>query len=180
MIKTAKQIQKIFKEFYLAGGTAIMLKYSHRKSIDLDFFRQKPFSFRRLTSKFRNHFPVEREEQGIDNLDIFTKGMKISFIFFPYANIEDIQYVKGIYMASDYDLFLNKIYVAGRRIESKDAFDVAYLYSKHKWSNVKLKGDFERKFSDQSYEIYLGALLKFEDYEPLKPWIKESLMKLMP
>lgn len=48
-------------------------------------------------------------------------------------------------MAGDIDLFLNKIYVAGRRIDPKDPFDAAYLYEIHNWNNKKLETLFESK-----------------------------------
>jgi len=38
LFELALKVQKIFIDFYLAGGTAIMFKHNHRKSIDLDFF----------------------------------------------------------------------------------------------------------------------------------------------
>ena len=41
IIKLAKDVQKKFKDFYLAGGTSLMIKYDHRESIDLDFFKEK-------------------------------------------------------------------------------------------------------------------------------------------
>lgn len=37
-MELALKVQKDFKDFYLAGGTAIMFKYGHRISEDLFFF----------------------------------------------------------------------------------------------------------------------------------------------
>ena len=53
LIELALSIQKYFKKFYLAGGTAIMIKYNHRKSMDLDFFSHSFFSFNYLSTKMR-------------------------------------------------------------------------------------------------------------------------------
>jgi len=39
--------------------------------------------------------------------------------------------------------------------------------------------DFEKKFPAQSYKIYLGALLSFEDYPKLPEWVKETLEELV-
>lgn len=165
--KLAKEIQKNFKNFYLAGGTAIMLKYKHRISEDMDFFSSKAFSFLRLATKVRKLFRVEREERFEDNIDFFIEGLKISFVFFPFKNIKPLENFEGIKMASDYDIFLNKIYSAGRRIESKDVIDFAFLYTKYHWDKKTVKKDFEQKFPDQSFEIYLGAILSVEDYPDL-------------
>jgi len=178
-IQLAKTVQKYFPDFYLAGGTALVLKFGHRESVDLEFFKEKPFSFQRLALKVRNTFNIQKEEKGEDNIDFYVEGVKISFIFFPFKNIENLEVVKGIKKASDYDIFLNKIYSAGRRIEPRDPIDCAFLYKTYRWDKDKIQADFERKFPHQSYKIYLGALLHFEDYPELPKWVKEELLKLL-
>lgn len=179
IIELARDIQKIFKDFYLAGGTSLMIKYNHRISKDLDFFKEKTFSFNLLIKKVQSNFKVERWERGEDNIDFFIKGIKVSFVFFPFKNAEKVETVKKIIIASDMDIFLNKIYAAGRRIDPKDPYDAAYLYKLHHWDKQKIKSLFEKKFQGQSYEIFLGAILNFEDYEPLQKWVKETLSKLL-
>lgn len=172
-------IQKIFRNFYLAGGTALIFKFNHRESIDLDFFSENPFSFRRLSAKLRQIFKVNKEEVFVDNVDFFIENVKVSFVFFPFKNVRPLEVFQNIKKADDYDIFLNKIYAAGRRVDPKDPFDAGFLYKKYRWSKEKIKADFEKKFPDQSYEIYLGALLNFEDYVELPEWVKRELIKLL-
>lgn len=179
LLKLAKEVQKQFTHFYLAGGTALMLKHKHRVSIDLDFFNQKSFSYTHVASKIRNLFDVKGEERKGDNIDFFIKDMKVSFVFYPFKNIEPLERFHDIIIASDYDIFLNKIYVAGRRVDPKDPFDAAFLFKMYKWETPDVKKDFEKKFPDQSFEIYLGALLHFEDYPKLPKWVKTILMELI-
>lgn len=179
LLKLAQEIQPHFSSFYLAGGTAIMLRNQHRISFDLDFFSYQSFSFRRLTSKLGKLFPVENETQLEDNIDFIVRGIKVSFVYFPFRNVLPVEKFKGIKFASDYDLFLNKIYVAGRRIDPKDPFDAAFLYEKSQWDKDRIKVDFEKKFPHQSYEIYLGALLNFEDYPELEKHVMEVLLQLL-
>ncbi len=38
LLNLCMKIQKNFKKFYLGGGSAIALKFNHRKSEDMDFF----------------------------------------------------------------------------------------------------------------------------------------------
>ncbi|MCF8232370.1 MAG: nucleotidyl transferase AbiEii/AbiGii toxin family protein [Bacteroidales bacterium] len=92
LFPVAQMISKITNQFYLAGGTAIMLKYDHRESYDLDFFYGKSFSFKRLgkrsdsnensTSKIslicfreanqtRKFYPYGRKE--VINLPVFSR-----------------------------------------------------------------------------------------------------------
>ncbi len=158
-----------------------MLKYNHRISYDLDFFNFKEFSYNRLAKKviplYQNQ--IDKWERKEDNIDFFINGIKVSFVFFPFKNLEKIETIHQIKVAGDFDLFLNKLYVAGRRIDPKDPFDAAYLYNQHHWDNNYIIQGFEKKFKGQSYKIYLGALLSFEDYGELPAWIKETLMKLI-
>jgi len=178
-IELAKKVQTHFRGFYLAGGTAIALKFGHRESVDLDFFKEKPFSFQRLALKMRKIFQIQKEEKGEDNIDFYVENVRISFVFFPFKNIERFESIKGIKKISDYDIFLNKIYVAGRRIDPRDPLDCAFLYKTYRWNKEKIQADFEKKFPNQSYKIYLGALLNFEDYPELPQWVKEELLKLL-
>ena len=167
----ARAIGENFKHFYLAGGTAIMFKYQHRMSTDLDFFRYKEFSKKRIAAKVRKMFFVEDMEEGIDDINFVINGIKVSFVYFPFRNIKRVENVDGIRVAHDYDLLLNKIYSAGRRIDPKDPYDFAFLFINGKvvrdWD--VLKSDFERKFPHQSFEIYMGAILNLEDYPTLPP-----------
>jgi hypothetical protein len=179
LLKLVLEVQKHFTNFYLAGGTGLMLKHKHRISVDLDFFSQKPFSYTQLSEKLRKFFWVESEERLEDNIDFFIKGKRVSFVFYPFINIKQLENLNEIKIASDYDIFLNKIYVAGRRIDPKDPFDAAFLYKIHKWKVPKIKKDFEKKFPNQSFEIYFGALLHFEDYPKLPKWVKSTLMELI-
>lgn len=171
----ARRVQEVFPDFHLAGGTAVMLRHRHRESIDLDFFSEKEFSFRRLAAQARARFRVETETEGEDNLDLWIEGVRVSFVFFPFAGAEPIETFEGIRMASDYDLFLNKVYAAGRRIEPKDPEDAAFLHARHRWERPRIKADFERKFPGQSFEIFLGALLSFDDYPGLSEEAKGRL-----
>ena len=123
----ALAIQKCFRNFYLAGRTALMFKFNYRVSIDLDCFSESPFSFRRLSAKLRQNFKVNKEDVGVDNVDFFIENVKVSFVFFPFKNVRPLEEFKNIKKADDYDVFLNKIYVAGRRNDPKDPFDAGFF-----------------------------------------------------
>jgi len=179
LIQLARKSLPLMRGFYLANGSAVMLKHHHRTSVDLDFFRVSPFSFRRLAANIRRHLKVSKEERGEDNLDLYINDIRVSFVYFPFKNVRSLEEIAGIPVASDYDLFLNKIYAAGRRVEPKDPWDAAALYKVHRWPSDQVKNDFEKKFPDQSYEITLGVLLSFEDYPDLPEWIPEVLRSLV-
>lgn len=179
MLHLARKIQPHFRGFYLAGGTSLMLRHRHRISVDLDFFHYSAFSFARLIQRTQSLFTVSDIRKGEDNLDVFIEDVRVSFVHFPFKNIKPLERFEGITIASDYDIFLNKIYAAGRRIDPKDPVDAAFLYNLYKWDKGKIKKDFERKFTHQSYELFLGALLNFEDYPNLSEDIKKTLVELL-
>lgn len=171
MVELGREITKAFRGFYLAGRTAITFKYRHSISAALGFFSYRGFSPIRLHKRLSEMFPVEKWEKGIDDASFLIAGIKVSFVFFPFKNVKRTEKVMGVRVASDYDLLLNKIYSAGRRIDPKDPYDFAFLFMSGKvvrdWD--VLKSDFERKFPHQSFEIYMGAILNLEDYPTLPP-----------
>jgi len=176
LLPLAQKVSANTKKFYLAGGTAIMLKYDHRVSYDLDFFHGKAFSFKAMENKMKSSLSnVTQVIYGEDNLDVFKDENKVSFVFFPFRNVIPIENFKAIRIASDLDLLLNKLYVGSRRIDAKDPFDAAWLWQKFEWDALKVKELFEQKFKGHSFEIALGALCSFEDYPELDGWVKGVL-----
>ncbi len=175
LLKLAKTISPRLRKFYLAGGTSIMFKHHHRESVDLDFFSEKSFSSRYYVRKLTEEFPVSQVRHFTDNTDLIIDGHKISLVYFPFKNIRPLEKFEGIPIASDYDLFLNKIYVAGRRIDPKDPFDIAFLYDLHRWDIRPLKSDFEKKFPGQDLGIFLGAVFDTQSYPGLSPEIRKIL-----
>jgi len=171
LLALGREIQTIARGLYLAGGTAIMIKYEHRISTDLDFFTEGG-GLALVESRMRRRLGPEIERivhfPGGDNVDLFIRGIKTSFVRFPFPNVAPTEMWDGVRLASDRDLLLNKIYVAGRRLEAKDPADIACLLDRHRdWSREMIGSDFRSKFKDEKFEIYLSAVMAFEDYPPL-------------
>ncbi|RME16322.1 MAG: hypothetical protein D6799_05070, partial [Bacteroidetes bacterium] len=78
---------------------------------------------------------------------------------------------QGIPFASDLDIFLNKIYVAGRRIDDKDIFDIAFLYNKYqeKWDFQFIKNRFEK---NSRYKVLKTISGRFFHWKIILPWMK--------
>ncbi len=87
LLKLAQQIQPNFRQFYLAGGTALMFRYNHRISEALDSLSEKPFSSNRLIAKVRKLFTVEYYEIPGDNVDFVIDGGKSLLCIFPIQKI---------------------------------------------------------------------------------------------
>ncbi|WP_232218185.1 MULTISPECIES: nucleotidyl transferase AbiEii/AbiGii toxin family protein [unclassified Thermosipho (in: thermotogales)] len=61
----------IFHEFYLAGGTSLLLKYNHRPSLDFDFFLLP-------TEKFKLEL---YEKELLKNLNLCIEILKLLFLY---------------------------------------------------------------------------------------------------
>lgn len=156
-----------------------MIKYEHRISYDLDLFAENK-KLSALESRMRKRYESEIERiihfPESDNVDIFLRGTKVSFVGFPFPNVEPAEMRSGVRMASDRDLLLNKIYVAGRRVEAKDPVDIACLLLHHPdWPPAAVRSDFRTKFKDEKFEIYLAAVLAFDDYPGLDAATRSAL-----
>ena len=100
------------QDFSLVGGTALALKYGHRKSIDIDLFNHSPFENEKireaLSLKFGNELSIQlnREKLGIFG---FIRSIKIDLVKHPHALIGDIEIIDGIRMYSNKDIAAMKI-----------------------------------------------------------------------
>ncbi len=179
LLTLASHVQPYLRGFYLAGGTAIMFRHKHRVSTDLDFFSYSWFNRERRLAMLRRHFSIEDVIFGEDNVDVFIEGIKVSLVYFPYKNIERVKEWEGIRMASDYDIFLNKLYAVTRRTETKDVIDVAFLYKTYRWNVEDVARDFENKFPGHRFALALGAVANFDDYPDLPEWAKKEVLKMV-
>ena len=68
----------ISENFYLAGGTAVALKYNPRYSEDFDFFSYK-FSLKKIEKALGNLPDLEVEILRKDTVIFYLNGVKFSF-----------------------------------------------------------------------------------------------------
>lgn len=139
--KQRKVLEKLVKSgiieegFYLAGGTALTLKYDHRTSKDFDFFSEiffkKPFFFYLNFLQEQGDLKVEMFKN--DTLIFFLEGVRCSFFYYPYKLINPIETIKifssekkkQIYIpvASDEDIAGMKSVAIIQRGTKKDFYD---------------------------------------------------------
>lgn len=120
-------IKPFFKEFYLAGGTAIALQIGHRKSIDFDLFSNSEIHPQKITNRiFAKNYELQSVlAQSSDEYSIVVNGVKLTFLYFPF---EIEPKCKGDFMLpSLLDLAAMKAYALGRRSKWKDYVDLYFL-----------------------------------------------------
>jgi len=162
--------------FYLVGGTALSLKYGHRKSIDLDMFSYEKFNKIELEQKLREYFGNRFfYENAFSNWGIFCyiDTVKVDIVYYPHVLIGEIENIEGIRMLSDKDLIAMKVQAILGRGKKKDFWDIAELLTKYTIQNFI---DFHKqKYSKQMLGISVPTALTYftdadesEDPETIK------------
>ena len=157
-----KSIKSILLEydFYLAGGTAVCYYLYHRNSEDLDFFTKLQFN-EDILQKRLEPFPISLKAEGTIYANI--KNIKVSFFYYPYELLYEINKMDTINMANLLDILPMKINAVINRGSKKDFIDI-YFIMKHLNLNGKdvLKICLN-KFKNMNEMIFLKSLIFFED-----------------
>ena len=174
-------------EFYLAGGTALLVRYGHRFSEDFDFFcfpekAFNSFSISRRIDKLGSS--VRWQYQSKDTLIFFIcegeRCVKFSFFEYKYPLIENPEWNPGlkIFIAHDVDILCMKLIEVAQRGSKKDFFDVWFLIWKYELNLEDIRELLSRKYRNLNFSIILKSLIYFEDaesetYEDIEPfWIE--------
>ncbi|MGC3977936.1 MAG: nucleotidyl transferase AbiEii/AbiGii toxin family protein [Paludibacteraceae bacterium] len=116
--------------FNLVGGTALALKYGHRKSIDLDLFSVDPFDRQIIINTLQDTFDKSFEYDGsFSKWGIFgyIDNVKVDVVYYPHSLLEAPVTDENIRFASDKDLIAMKIQAILGRGKKKDFWDVAEI-----------------------------------------------------
>jgi len=158
--------QNLTDSFYLAGGTATALYLGHRWSEDLDFFTDRQFDPFQLAGKLSafEDFLLTGQEPG--TLHCFVKGVKVSFLYYPYPLLGEGQTYKGVQLASLTDIALMKLVALVQRGTKKDFVDLYFLDKEHV-TFEELLSLYPEKYPVKTYQplILLKAFGYFEDAE---------------
>ena len=144
-------------KFYWTGGTLLSYKYlHHRKSLDLDFFTEKYFTFNEvnaLISKLKDsgYFQKVNYEKIYDRWEFFLEGsenLRIDFALYNHdkKTLHSREKVLGVFADSLQDISANKIVALFDRNEPKDLFDIYFIITKGKIPPDRLIQLAEKKF----------------------------------
>jgi len=172
-IKTLKLIVKsgITDKFYLVGGTALTIRYSHRFSYDFDFFllpEKKIFNFELLLNKIPIDKIIDLEK---DTLIFQINEILFSFFKYEYPLLERPEYYKKFFIniASDEDIAAMKASAIIQRGDKKDFFDLYYLLNINKWDISDIINFCNKKYKKYfNPSIFFKALIYFEDADKQK------------
>jgi hypothetical protein len=157
-----------FKNFYLAGGTALALQIGHRISVDFDLFSKKPIS-KKLLPKVEEVFSGRKIVPSVNNPDeltVFVDAIKITFLFYPFPIIKrGIQYA-GVSMLGIKEIAATKAYTIGRRGSFKDYVDLYFVIADNYATLNEIMKLANKKYgSDFNARLFLEQLIYLEDIE---------------
>lgn len=96
--------------FYLAGGSALCLRLAHRRSVDLDLFREADFDPERLQRDLEAQgFAMTNPASEPSTLSFEVEGVPVSAMRFPYPNLHAPEQGLAVPVASLEDLAAMKM-----------------------------------------------------------------------
>ena len=127
-----KQLMEMpeLKDFSLVGGTALSLLYGHRKSVDLDFFSNKPFENTNIIHALEKKFKEAFENKSTNprfGIFCFIDEVKIDIVRHPHPLIRPLQNIEGMRLFSTEDIIAMKVQAILGRGKKKDFWDISEL-----------------------------------------------------
>jgi len=177
MISLIKELQSdsLFKDHFLAGGTALSLQLGHRTSTDIDLFTLKEQNAMAIIEFFtKNYRNVDVNIGKNDFSRIFVNGIKVELVEYNEKLLEDPKNEDGITLVGTNEIAAMKLSAILKRTEARDFIDIAYLL---KEMSLKEMFDlYKEKFGSVSPLFMKRTLLtkisKIEDNEWLLGNIK--------
>jgi predicted nucleotidyltransferase component of viral defense system len=160
MIDLIKELQSdsLFKDYVLAGGTALTLQIGHRTSTDIDLFTQKTQDAAALTDFFKNNFKkIEIAIASNAFIRVYANGIKVELVHYEEEILEKPKNEEGIRLFGINEIAAMKLSAITKRTEPRDFIDIAYLLKE-----ISLK---------KMFELYKK---KFESISPL--YMKRTLL----
>lgn len=196
--KIIKELQELnlLRNFYLARGTNLAIRYQHRESVDIYLFCESIIGFegfnlieREIIKKFKDRllyigYPTKQTEELIFLRTIISTGLiniKVE-VLQGFKLLKPIELINGIRLASEVDVGLFKLDALANRFAEKDLYDLDYitdnpnqtlltlmkLYKKRK--NYYLENNLNTIFtlSNQFCPIENPEMLILENHKKLK------------
>ena len=157
----------VLRDFSLVGGTALALRYGHRKSIDLDLFAHGDFDRMQVVEELTNEFGAAfdfRRDKIKWAVFCTIDDVKVDIVKDPHARITEVETIEDIRMYTDDDIGPMKIEAILHRGKKKDFWDLDTLLKAHglQW----LMDKHRMKYPDNSIAISIPyAITWFVDAE---------------
>ncbi|MBX9785436.1 MAG: nucleotidyl transferase AbiEii/AbiGii toxin family protein [Chitinophagaceae bacterium] len=159
-----------FKElhhFVLVGGTALSLKFGHRKSVDIDLFGGEVFDNQELKDFLSTAVPSFTSSSSNKAPGVFgyLDGVKADFVkYHHYTYIRPVENIDGIRFMSTEDIAAMKIFAILQRAKKKDFWDLSLLLDIYGVQKI-IEFYFEKFPNNQTLITIPQAILFFDEAE---------------
>lgn len=155
---------KLFKEPYLAGGTALALQMGHRLSFDLDFYTKTKFKEPLVLKKLKSIGSFTESNLEWQTILGDFPQVKFSIFYYEYPLIKPCLKYSNINIASLEDISAMKIGAISSRGTQRDFIDLYYLCTE-KFSLQEILGFYNQKYGNLSnlYPHIIKSLNYFID-----------------
>jgi hypothetical protein len=150
---------------YLAGGTALALRYGHRRSVDFDFFVPSEFSEDLLLQTLQTLPEIAAVERAQQTLHLTIQQVKVSFLGYSYPVLFPSEAFLGVPVADARDIACMKVTAIASRGTKRDFVDFFAACQRH--GIAELLALFDRKYATTGYNRthVLKSLTYFADAE---------------
>ena len=155
---------KALLPFSLVGGTALSLRYGHRKSVDLDLFYHEKFDHESIVSELKKAFGKGYHTESKTarwGIFCYLDGVKVDIVHHPHLPISDIEVTDNIRMSADPDIIGMKLNAILGRGKKKDFWDIYELL--HHYPLKDMIRFHETKFPDQNLLITIPQAITYFD-----------------
>jgi predicted nucleotidyltransferase component of viral defense system len=149
------------QDFYLAGGTALALRYGHRVSVDIDLFTDKPFDAVKLSEALVHEYDLSGLSVEENTILGVIEGIKFDCMAHQYPCIGGVECIEGVRMLAVEDIAAMKLNAIANRGSQKDFWDL-YELMQH-YSREQLLSFFARKYPEASIWTLEKSISYFED-----------------
>lgn len=150
-----------FKDFNLAGGTALALQIGHRMSYDLDLFGNRPFERQEILDILKGVGQI-REVRFSKNIFILEiDNIKVDFVNYSYPLLEEISSEAAYRLLSLQDIAAMKISAITGRGRKRDFFDLYFLMQR--FPLEEMLGYYQQKYADGNELMAVRSLVYFGD-----------------
>lgn len=114
--------------FLLVGGTALSLRYGHRRSVDLDLFSTENFASDDIIPAIEKEFSTFTYRSNKNPIGFFgyIDGIKVDFVRYHHHPLVEVPVLEdGIRFISTPDIAAMKINSIMKRGVKKDFWDIA-------------------------------------------------------
>jgi hypothetical protein len=114
--------------FYLAGGTGLCLHLAHRRSVDIDLFRERAFDPELLARRLEHAgVTLSKVRTEPNTLSAEVDGVPTTLMTFPYPNVAPPETTDAVPVASLADIAAMKIEAISSRGARKDFVDLFFI-----------------------------------------------------